>query len=353
MMKQLQALLDAIEPPSQELFEKARERLDTMAIPRGSLGRLEECAQRIVAITGTMEPELTHKTIVVFAGDHGVVEEGVSAFPQNVTQEMVANFIRGGAGINVLARHVGAKVIVVDMGVAADLQPSEGLLLKKIAHGTKNMRMEPAMSREEALQGLMTGAAVAADLKAQQVTIVGTGDMGIGNTTPSSALTAVLTGQGVELVTGRGTGISDTILTAKIQVIKEAIHRNQPDPADPLDVLAKVGGFEIAGIAGLIIGAALHRIPVVIDGFISSAAALVAVSLNPRIKDYLFAAHKSVEPGHSILLKWLQVQPLLDLSMRLGEGTGAALGITVIDAGVKVLRGVLTFEEAGVRKAVR
>jgi len=199
----------------------------------------------------------------------------------------------------------------------------------------------------------MTAAEVAAALKAQQVSIVGTGDMGIGNTTPSSAITAVLTGQAVDLVTGRGTGISDSILTTKIQVIQEAIHRNQPDPADPVDVLAKVGGFEIAGIAGLIIGAALHRIPVVIDGFISSAAALVAVSLNPRIRDYLFAAHKSVEPGHGILLKWLQLKPLLDLSMRLGEGTGAALGITVIDAGVKILRDVLTFEEAGVRKAVR
>jgi nicotinate-nucleotide--dimethylbenzimidazole phosphoribosyltransferase len=352
-MKELQALLKAIEPPSHELFEKARKRLDKMAIPRGSLGRLEECAQRIVAITGSMEPELTKKTIVVFAGDHGVVEEGVSAFPQDVTLQMVANFLRGGAGINVLARHVGANVMVVDMGVAGDLQTSEGLFLKKIAYGTKNMRKEPAMSREEALQGLLTGAAVAADLQSQQVTIVGTGDMGIGNTTPSSAVTAVLTGEAVESVTGRGTGISDTILTTKIQVIKEAIYRNQPDPADPLDVLGKVGGFEIAGIAGLIIGSALHRIPVVIDGFISTTAALVAVSLNPLIRDYLFAAHKSVEPGHSILLKWLKLQPLLDLSLRLGEGTGAALGITVIDSGVKVLRGVLTFEEACVRKAVR
>ncbi len=352
-MKQLQALLNAIEPLSQEWSEKARERLDSMAIPRGSLGRLEECAQRIVAITGTMEPELTKKTIVVFAGDHGVVEEGVSAFPRDVTQQMVANFIRGGAGINVLARHAGAQVMVVDMGVDADLQPCAGLFLKKIAFGTRNMRREPAMSREEALQGLMTGAEVAADLKSQQVAIVGTGDMGIGNTTPSSAITAVLTGQAVESVTGRGTGISDAILTTKIRVIQEAIYRNRPDPADPLDVLAKVGGFEIAGIAGFIIGAAQHRIPVVIDGFISSAAALVAVSLNPRIRDYLFAAHKSVEPGHSILLEWLQLQPLLDLSMRLGEGTGAALGISVIDAGVKVLRDVLTFDEAGVRKAVR
>lgn len=352
-MGQLHALIQAIEPPSEELFAQARERLDTMAIPRGSLGRLEECAQRIVAITGTMEPDLTNKAVAVFAGDHGVVAEGVSAFPREVTRQMVANFLKGGAGINVLARHAGARVVVIDLGVAGELEPSEGLLLKKIAHGTRNMRREPAMSRDEAVQGLLTGAAVAEELKEQQVAIVGTGDMGIGNTTPSSALAAVLTGQPVESVTGRGTGITDAILTTKIAVIKDAIERNQPDPADPLDVLAKVGGLEIAGIAGFIIGAARCHIPVVIDGFISTAAALIAFSLNPLIRGYLFAAHRSVEPGHDILLRWMHLTPLLDLSLRLGEGTGAALGITVIDAGVKVLRGVLTFEEAGVRKAVR
>lgn len=352
-MQRLQKLLKAIDPPSPGLFEKARERLDKMAIPRGSLGRLEECAQRIVAITGTMQPDLSRKTVAVFAGDHGVAEEGVSAFPREVTLQMVDNFMRGGAGINVLAAHVGAGVMVVDMGVAGDLEPCEGLFIRKIACGTGNIRRGPAMSRDEALQGLLTGTEMAALLKSEGVGIVGTGDMGIGNTTPSSAITAVLTGQPVESVTGRGTGISDDILAAKIGVIREAIEANRPDPADPLDVLAKVGGFEIAGIAGFIIGSALNRMPVVIDGFISTAAALVAVSLNPSIRDYLFAAHRSLEPGHTILLKCLKLKPLLDLSMRLGEGTGAALGMTVIDAGVKVLRGVLTFEEAGVRKAVR
>lgn len=352
-MKRLHELLDTIKPIDQILFKKARERLDKMAIPRGSLGRLEEFAQRIVAITGTLNPEIKKKAVAIFAGDHGVVEEGVSAFAQDVTMQMVYNFIRGGAGINVLSRHVGVDVMVVDIGVAGDLKPHKGLLLKKIAQGTKNMTRVPAMSREEALRALFIGIDIAHDLKFQKVDIIGTGDMGIGNTTASSAITAVLTGRDVEEVTGRGTGINDEMLTNKINVIKKSIHLNSPDPTDPIDVLAKVGGFEIAGIAGLIIGAASHQIPVVIDGFISTAAALVAVSLKSVINDYIFAAHKSQEHGHEVLLEWLKQRPILDLSMRLGEGTGAVLGISLIESGVKILREVLTFEEAGVKKAVK
>ncbi len=352
-MKKLEEILSAITPPDRELFTKAREKLDQMAIPRGSLGRLEECAQRVVAITGTMEPSVGEKTIVVFAGDHGVVEEGVSAFPQDVTTQMVANFIKGGAGINVLARHTGAQVLVVDMGIAGELDPQEGLLLKKIAYGTNNMRRGPAMTREQALVGILTGFSIADELKSHNTEIIGTGDMGIGNTTPSSAIAAVLTKGTAEEVTGRGTGVSDTILQRKIAVIKEAIDNNKPDPGDPLDVLSKVGGFELAGIAGLIIGSASCHIPVVIDGFISSAAALIAVSLNPTIGEYLFAAHQSVEPGHRLVLEALGQKPLLDLSMRLGEGTGAALGMSIVEAGVKVLREVLTFQEAGVNEAVK
>jgi len=352
-MKRLNELLDTIKPIDQMLFKKARERLDKMAIPRGSLGRLEEFAQRIVAIKGTLKPEIKRKTVVVFAGDHGVVEEGVSAFPQDVTLQMVYNFIRGGAGINVLSRHVGADVIVVDIGVASDLEPQKGLLLKKVAKGTKNMAKAPAMSREEALKALFIGVDIADDLKLQKVDIIGTGDMGIGNTTPSSAITAVLARQAVEEVTGRGTGITDEMLIKKIDIIKESIHLNQPDATDPIDVLGKVGGFEIAGIAGLIIGAASHRLPIVIDGFISTAAALVAVSLKPVINEYIFAAHKSQERGHEVLLEWLTQKPILDLSLRLGEGTGAVLGMSLIESGVKILREVLTFEEAGVRKAVK
>jgi len=352
-MKRLNELLDTIKPIDQMLFKKARERLDKMAIPRGSLGRLEEFAQRIVAIKGTLKPEIKRKTVVVFAGDHGVVEEGVSAFPQDVTLQMVYNFIRGGAGINVLSRHVGADVIVVDIGVASDLEPQKGLLLKKVAKGTKNMAKAPAMSREEALKALFIGVDIADDLKLQKVDIIGTGDMGIGNTTPSSAITAVLARQAVEEVTGRGTGITDEMLIKKIDIIKVSIHLNQPDATDPIDVLGKVGGFEIAGIAGLIIGAASHRLPIVIDGFISTAAALVAVSLKPVINEYIFAAHKSQERGHEVLLEWLKQKPILDLSLRLGEGTGAVLGMSLIESGVKILREVLTFEEAGVRKAVK
>jgi len=352
-MKRLNELVATITPTDQIFSKKARQRLDKMAIPKGSLGRLEEFAQRIVTITGNLKPEIKQKRVVIFAGDHGVVEEGVSAFAQDVTMQMVYNFIRGGAGINVLSRHVGVDVMVVDIGVAGDLEPQEGLLLKKIAKGTKNIAKASAMSREEALKALLIGIEIADDLKLQKVDLIGTGDMGIGNTTPSSAITAVLTKRDVEETTGRGTGISDEMLINKINVIKESIHLNQPDPTDPIDVLTKVGGFEIAGIAGLIIGAASNRIPIVIDGFISTAAAMVAVSLNPVINEYIFAAHKSQERGHAVLLEWLKQKPILDLSMRLGEGTGAVLGMSLIESGVKILREVLTFEEARVREAIK
>lgn len=352
-MPPLDEMLNAIKPIDRGLLQKARERLDVMAIPRGSLGRLEECAQRIVGIGGTLNPSLGKKAIAVFAGDHGVVEEGVSAFPREVTAQMVCNFVRGGAGINVLARQAGASVVVVDVGVAIDLQPQEGLLIRKVAYGTKNMRKFPAMSRDEALRALFVGVEIAQDLASKKVTLIGTGDMGIGNTTASSAITAVITGHQVEEVTGRGTGVDDGMLGHKVTVIREAIALHRPDPGDPLEVLAKLGGLEIAGIAGLIIGAVFNRLPVVIDGFISSAAAMVAVSFKPAIREYLFAGHRSAEPGHRIILEWLELKPLLDLSMRLGEGTGAALGMFLVEAGVRVLREVLTFEEAGVKKAIR
>ncbi len=352
-MQKLQDILDKIKPPDKTLYNEARNRLDKMAIPRGSLGRLEEFAQRVVAIRNTLKPEVKKKTVVVFAGDHGVVEEEVSAFPQDVTLQMVYNFIEGGAGINVLARHVGAEVMVVDMGVAGDLEPREGLLLKKVARGTKNITKAPAMTREDAISAMLTGIVIARDLHSEKVDIIGTGDMGIGNTTPSAAISSVLTKQDPEKVTGRGTGINDEGLKHKIAVIRKSIQLHRPDPDDPIDVLSKVGGFEIAGIAGLIIGSALHRIPVVIDGFISTSAALVAVSLNPVIREYFFAAHKSVEYGHAGLLEWLEQKPILDLSMRLGEGTGAALGMNLIEAGVKILQEMSTFDEAGVRKAIR
>ncbi len=352
-MNTLDEILRAVKPLDRALLQQARDRLDIMAIPRGSLGRLEECAQRIVGIRESMTPSAGRKVIAVFAGDHGVVEEGVSAFASEVTPQMVYNFVRGGAGINVLARQVGAEVVVVDVGVAIDLEPQDGLLIRKVAHGTRNLRKCPAMSTDEALRAIFTGVDIAQDMAANNVTLIGTGDMGIGNTTASSALTAVVTGHPVEEVTGRGTGVDDAMLRHKVEVIREAIALHRPEPGNPLDALAKLGGLEIAGIAGLIIGAVFSRIPVVIDGFISGAAALVAVSLQPAIREYLFAGHNSAESGHRVILEWLGLKPLLDLSMRLGEGTGAALGMFVIESGIRVLREVLTFEEAGVQKAIR
>jgi nicotinate-nucleotide--dimethylbenzimidazole phosphoribosyltransferase len=260
---------------------------------------------------------------------------------------MVYNFLRGGAGVNVLARHVGARVIVVDVGVDHEFDPQDGLEIRKVGRGTKNMTLGPAMTRDEAERAILAGVDTV-EHNRNELDIIGTGDMGIGNTTPSSAIVAVITGTDVELVTGRGTGIDDASFRTKVAVIRKAIAVNRPDKRDPLGVLAKVGGFEIAGIAGLVLGAARHRIPVVIDGFISTAGALIAAELNPRVKGYLIAAHQSVEIGHRRMLEHLEQRPLLDLDLRLGEGTGAALGISLVEAGVRILMEMATFASAGV-----
>ena len=342
----LQTVLDRIEPVSEDAQAKIQSRIDRQAKPQGSLGRLEEFARRFVAITG--RDAIRNKRVYTFAGDHGVVEEGVSAFPQEVTPQMVLNFVSGGAGINALARHAGAEVQVVDMGVASDFDELPGLLQKKIAPGTANFTKGPAMSREQALQALQIGVGLAAQLKMDQVDLVGTGDMGIGNTTASSAIAAVFTHLSPEQVTHRGTGIDDDALVNKIRVIAEALKLNQPDPSDPVDVLAKVGGFEIGGIAGLVLGCAAEKIPVVVDGFISTAGALIASELHPQVRDYIFAAHQSVEIGHHHMLERIGQRPMLDLDLRLGEGTGGALGMTLIEAALRVYREVLTFDEAGV-----
>jgi len=305
-------------------------------------------AKRYVAIVEEVNPRMQQKFIYTFAGDHGVVAEGVSAYPKEVTPQMVYNFLRKGAAINVLAGHVGAKVVVVDIGVDHEFEPLEGLIIRKVARGTGNLSRGPAMSRTQALQAISVGLEMADQARAQKADLVGTGDMGIGNTTPSSAILASMAGLPVSLVTHRGTGIDDATLMRKIQLIEEAIETNKPDPQDPLDVLAKVGGFEIAGIAGLIIGCAAHRIPVVVDGFISTAAAMIAVALNNRIKEYLFASHQSVEVGHQFMWEYIGQKPILNLSMRLGEGTGAALAMFIIEAAVKILNEMATFTEAGV-----
>lgn len=338
-----------IESVDIELYEIARQRLDTLTKPKGSLGRLEEFAQRIIAIKGNKPPlTLEKKVIFTFAGDHGVVEENISLYTKEVTEQMVYNFLKGGAGINVLARHVDADVIVIDIGVDCDFQKTPGLLIKKVVRGTRNMRKGPAMTKNEAERCIDTGIDVAIEYAKKGYTIFGTGDMGIGNTTASSAVTAVMTGRPVAQVTGRGTGISEQALKHKVKVIEEAIAINAPDPKNPVDVLSKVGGAEIGGIAGLIIGAASRKIPIVIDGFISTAGAMIAYSIEPKVKDYMFAAHKSVEVGHKALLDSVGIEPIMDLGLRLGEGTGAALAMYLIEAGLKIYTDMATFEEAGV-----
>ncbi len=350
-MASLEKAIHGIGPLNEKAMRAARERQDSLTKPRGSLGRLEELSIRVAGIRGEIVPRLHHKAIVVMAADHGVVAEGVSLYPQEVTAQMVQNFLCGAAGINVLARQVGARVVVVDMGIAGELEPHSNLVSKKVALGTRNMMRGSAMSREEAINAIEAGLEIVAREFEKGLDIIGTGDMGIGNTTPSSAITAAITGEPVAGVTGRGTGIGDKQLTRKVKVIEEALKVNQLDTRDGLDVLAKVGGFEIGGLVGVMIGAAAHRIPIVIDGFISGAAALIATKMAPNLGDFLIAAHVSAERGHRVALKHLGLKPLLDLRMRLGEGTGAALAIFIIEAAVKTLAEMATFAEAGVSEA--
>lgn len=347
-MNLLNNTLKNINAVNEEFYSIAQGRLDNLTKPPSSLGRLEEFARRLVAITESQSPMLDKKAVFTFAGDHGVTEEGVSAYPKEVTPQMVLNFLRGGAGINVLARHAGADVIVVDIGVDYDFGELDGFLKMKVVNGTKNFVKGPAMTRDEAMRCIEAGIEIANGYAKKGYKIFGTGDMGIGNTTPSSAIAAVITGSPVSDVTGRGTGISDESLKNKITVIEKGIMINKPDPGDAVDVLSKVGGAEIGGIAGLILGAAAHRIPVVIDGFISTAGALIAYCMDPKIRDYMFAAHNSVEIGHRAMLAKMGLNPILDLDLRLGEGTGAALAMMLIEAGLKIYKEMATFGEAGV-----
>lgn len=348
MEHELSRLLTQIKPVNTAWLAKATERLDSLTKPPGSLGRLEELAARYVCIREELLPALEKKRVVVFAADHGVVAEGVSAYPQEVTYQMVYNFLRGGAAINVLARHAGADVEVVDIGVNYDFEPDIGLISRKVAYGTRNLAREPAMTREEAARAVWVGVERAREAVAQGVDALAAGDMGIGNTTAAAALGAVFTGRPVAAVTGRGTGIDDAVLRHKVAVINRALSLHRPDVTDPLGVLAAVGGLEIAGLAGLILGAAAAGRPLFLDGFIATAGALVAVRLAPAAVDYLIAAHRSVEPGHQIMLDSLGLSPLLHLQMRLGEGTGAALGLTMLEAGFKIYREMATFADAGV-----
>lgn len=352
-MQRLDALRAKIEKIDYSLSAATQKRLDNLTKPQGSLGRLEEIAKQVVEITKKENPALKNKIIFTLAGDHGVSEEGISVYPKEVTAQMVYNFLSGGAGINVLARHAGARVVVVDMGVACDLRPHPELVIRKVSYGTKNMTKGPAMTKEEAIKAIETGIEVFREELKNGIDLIGTGDMGIGNTTASSAIAACFTGEPVEDVTGRGTGLDDRALKHKIEVIAKALKINKPNPGDPIDVLSKVGGYEIGGIAGIILGAASKRIPVIVDGFISTAGALVAYKLEPKVKDYIFAAHCSVEKGHSVVLKHMGIRPILDLNLRLGEGTGAALAMGIIEAGVKILIEMATFQNAGVSGKIK
>ena len=344
----LQDLIARISPLDTRAMAQAQARQNELTKPQGSLGRLEALSVQIAGITGQPRPRIRHKVITVMAGDHGVVAEGVSAYPQEVTPQMVMNFMHGGAAINVLARHVGARVTVVDMGVAADLSDLPGLVSKKVAPGTANMAQGPAMTRAQAEEALLSGAQVVLDELEKGLDILGTGDMGIGNTTPSAAIAAAVTGGDPAMIVGRGAGLDDQGVRRKAGVVRRALEVNRPDPADALDVLSKVGGFEIGGLAGAMIAAAAHRVPVMVDGFISTAAALIAAGLAPAIRPYLIASHRSRERGHPIMLAWLGLDPLLDLDLRLGEGTGAALGISLAEAACKTLDEMATFSEAAV-----
>jgi nicotinate-nucleotide--dimethylbenzimidazole phosphoribosyltransferase len=347
----LQRTCAEIVPCCPDTARAAQAKLDRKTKPRGSLGRLEELAIRLATIYGTTEPDLPAKAVVVMAADHGVAEEGVSAYPSEVTAQMVRNFAAGGAAINILAAQQQARVIVVDMGVKAPLDGLANLRSHRLGAGTANLARGPAMTRETAIRALEIGILLASELQQAGIRLLAVGEMGIANTTSASAITAAMLGLHPAEVTGRGTGVDDSRLRKKVAVIENALAANRPDVADPLNVLAKVGGFEIAGLAGLMLGAAAQMVPVVLDGFITGAAALIAAGLCPIVREYLIASHRSAEPGHAFILRHLGLRPLFDLEMRLGEGTGAVLAMNLIEASLHILRDMATFEAAGVTDA--
>ncbi len=347
-MDLIKKTIEKITPLDTAAMSLAQARQNNLTKPPGSLGMLEALSIKIAGITGKEMPKIERKTIITMAGDHGVTEEGVSAYPREVTSQMVFNFLSGGAGINVLARHVGASVTIVDMGIACDMHDDPRLVNRKIGFGTKNMACQSAMTREQAIKSVEAGIRVVEEAAEDGLDIVGTGDMGIGNTTASAAITSVVTGISPFEATGRGTGIESSAFERKVRVIEKALSMNNPDASDGLDVLLKVGGFEIGGITGVIIGAAANKIPVVIDGYISGAAALIACLIAPQCKDYLIASHLSVERGHKAVLNHLNLKPILNMDLRLGEGSGAALAISIAEAACKILDEMATFEDANV-----
>jgi len=347
----LDDLLGKIGPLDKASMEAAQTRLDSLTKPLGSLGKLEEIVVKLSGINGCSTPRADNKAVVIMCADNGVVEEGVSSCPKSVTASVTNNFTRGITGINVFTRLTGARTVIVDIGVDADLEYSV-ILNRKIRKGTWNMAKGPAMTRDEAIVGIQTGIDIIRDLKAEGVNLLGTGEMGIGNTSTSSAISAVLTGSPVEDVVGIGSGLSKMAFQNKIEVIKRAIDVNKPNPDDPIDVLAKVGGFDIAGLTGCFLGAAIYRITIVIDGFISAVAALLAVRIHPGVRDYMLPSHGSAEPGSKAVMKALNMEPMLNLNMRLGEGTGAALGFQLIDAAIAAYTQMGTFDDANIEQYV-
>ena len=346
----LDAVVARIRPVDGEAGSAARQAFDRKTKPRGSLGELESLASRIAAIRRRPDPGRLPAAVVLAAGDHGVAAEGVSAYPQEVTRQMLANFVAGGAAIAVLARMAGARLLVVDAGVAGPFDDPAVRSLR-LGAGTANMAAGPAMSRARALAGLVFGSGLAAELAGDGIGLVALGDMGIGNTTSASALCAALLPTEPEAVCGRGTGIDDAGLVRKVAVVERALAVNAPDPADPVGVLAALGGFELAVLAGVCLGAAAQATPVLLDGFVTGAAALAAVRLCPGVSDYLIASHRSPEPGHALVLAALRLRPLLDLDLRLGEGSGAALALPLVEAALALLAEMATFEAAGVTDA--
>ena len=349
----LSEIKNGIKPVEPEWISRARERTAQLVMPTRALGRLHDISERLCGIRQSLEPSIDRKAILVMAADHGIVSEGVSAYPQEVTGAMLQTFLAGGAGINAVCHHVNAEVFVVDLGIIANFdQPASPdanrLIVKKIAPGTANFAQGPAMSTQEAEQSVIQGFEIASGFFESGMELIGTGDMGIGNTTPSAAIGAVICGTDLVDMVGRGTGVDDEGLTRKRDIIRRGIEHNQPNSENGLDVLAKVGGFEIGGIAGCVLAGAYHRRPVVIDGFISTAGALIAHALCPTVTDYLFAGHCSAEYGHRHMLDYLNLDPILNLGMRLGEGSGGALAMGIMDAALRVFTEVMTFAEAGV-----
>ncbi len=347
----LREILDEIKVPDASVMEKAQQALDNLTKPLGSLGRLETIVKRIAGIRGELLPSVDKKCIIIMCADNGVVAKGVSSCPKEVTHTVTVNFTKGITGVNILSKHSGSDLHVVDVGVDADID-EPGIVNRKIRRGTWDITEGPAMTREEALTAIDAGIEAVRELKEKGYDLLGTGEMGIGNTTTSSAVVAAITGDDIEELVGRGSGLTSDAYNHKKEMVRKALEINSPDPSDGIDVLAKVGGFDIAGLAGCFIGAACYRLPILMDGFISGAAALAAVLIEPKVKEYIFPSHGSAEPGTGNIFRALGMRPMLDLDMRLGEGTGAALGFHIIDAAVTAYREMGTFGDAKIEKYV-